>query len=159
MYQFNCVTFGDSSLPFLASYVIKRATQDLREGKSGATQTWIKVFISMDDLIHSCKTTQEAKITNCPWRLQILDKRCLSMRNWITMHHPSVLKEIAGRVTPHLLEFREQSQSVPDMKWSRPTDKISFLLHIKEIVWTKGGFHFSRRLRKSCGLKEVFYIS
>ena len=45
MYQFNCVTFGDSSLPFLASYVIKQATQDLREEKSGATQTWIKVFI------------------------------------------------------------------------------------------------------------------
>ena len=85
MYQFNSVTFGDSSLPFLASYVIlKQATQDLREGKSGATQTWIKVFISMDDLIHSCKTIQEGEITNCPWRLQILDKSCLSMRNWIT---------------------------------------------------------------------------
>ena len=120
MYQFNCVTFGDSSLPFLASYVVKRATQDLRERKSGATQTWIKVFISMDDLIHSCKTTQEEKITNCPWRLQILDKsyECEELDN----HHPSVLKEIAGRVTPHLFEFREQSQSCP---WHEmePTDR------------------------------------
>ena len=43
------------------------------------------------------------------------------MRNWIS-NQPSVLEEIPERVSPHSLEFGEQSQRVLGMNWNPQTD-------------------------------------
>ena len=132
MYQFYCVTFGDKSSPFLASYVIKRVTQDHGKGKPEATQALNK-DLYMDDLIRSCKTTKEAKTT-----VRDVYNGGLNMLNWIS-NQPSVLEEIPERVSPHSLEFEEQSQRVLGMNWNPQTDQISFYPQMDDIVWTKRG--------------------
>ena len=113
--------------------MIKRVTQDHGEGKPEATQALNK-DLYMDDLIRSCKTTQEAK-TTVRDVCQILDNGGLNMRNWIS-NQPSVLEEIPERVSPHSLEFGEQSQRVLGMNWNPQTDQISFYPQMDDIVWT-----------------------
>ena len=147
---------GDRSSPFLASYVNKRVTQGHEEGKPEATRALNKDFY-LDDLIRSCKTTQEAKMTVrdvC----QILDNGGLNMRNWIS-NRPSVLEEIPDRASPHSLEFGEQSQRVLGMYWNQQTDQISFYPQMDDIVWTKRGV--LRQLAKifdPLGLPTAFLV-
>ncbi len=136
VYQFNCVTFGDRSSPFLAKYVIKRVTQDHGEEKPEAAEALNK-DLYMDDLIHSCKTTQEAK-TTVRDVCQILDNGSLNMRNWIS-NQPSALEEITDRVAPRSLQFGEQGQRVLGMNWNPQTDQISFHPQMEDVVWTKRG--------------------
>ena len=94
-YQFNCVIFGNPASPFLASYVIKRIIKDYGAEKPTASKALDK-DLYMDDLIHSSKTTVEAKKTvddSC----EMLDKGGMNMRNWIS-NRSCVLEGVPDRI-------------------------------------------------------------
>jgi hypothetical protein len=59
-YQFNCIIFGNPASSFLASYVIKRIIKEYGTNKPKPCEAQDK-DLYMDDLIHSCKASFDAK--------------------------------------------------------------------------------------------------
>ena len=135
-YQFNCIIFGNPVSPFLASYVIKRIIKDYGTNKLKACEALDK-DLYMDDLIHSCKASLDAKKTLTDV-CEMLDEGGMKMRNWIS-NQPCVLEGVPDRIKNGPLPSDQTNERVLRMTWDPPTDQIRFYPVIKDIVWTKRG--------------------
>ncbi|CAB4017996.1 Hypothetical predicted protein [Paramuricea clavata] len=121
---------------YLENYVIKRIVKDYGTNKAKACEALDK-DLYMGDLIHSCKTSLDAKKTVTDV-CEMLDEGGMKMRNWIS-NQPCVLEGVPDRIKNGPLPLDQTNERVLGMTWDPSTDQIRFYPVIEDIVWTKRG--------------------